>query len=234
MQKSYLYFLAIMITLLVIACDTNITKDGNDPIKNSQGIIMPDTIFSDNYGYALSENDKKCLADSQNLICEFGLANIAMLGFPMDELDLPAELMVQDTLYTQGGYQWRGKELFFSDSGKIFLEGNFVQEGDPTNQLPISNINRIRVETSLFQTTEGIRVGQTFGELKSILKAAKFEAIYIPSEKMVDLTVSELTGLHFNLRLSLEVEMQEGFLGKEIESSLIPDETRLHSIVVAF
>lgn len=234
MQKSFLYLLVIISCFGLASCEDKPSQTAQVDVKDVNGVSIPDTIYSDNYGYALSLSDKRCLADSQYTICEFGLTYIGILGFPLDELKFEENIEVQDTLYTQGGYQWRGKELELEDGSKIFLEGNFVDEGDPANQLPVSSVNRIRVESPLYKTVDGVQVGQTFGALKATLSEEKMVAIYIPSAKMVDLTLPESSGLHFNLPLEAEVELQEGYQGIEIKTSLIPDSTRIHSIVVAF
>lgn len=219
---------------MLAACDSKIHESGQTVIKDKYGISIPDTIYSDNYGYGLTLADKQCLADSQYFICEFGVTNIATLGFPLDELIFAENIEVKDTLFTQGGYQWRGKEILLGDGSKVHLEGNFVDEGDYQNQLPISSVNRIRVESSRYKTAEGIHVGQTFGELKKLLKGENIVAIYIPALKMVDLTLPDISGLHVNLPLDQDVKLQEGYQGIEIQTKLIPDETPIHSIVVAF
>lgn len=234
MQKSFLQLFFIISGLLFVACDPKIPGAEQTEVKNHHGASMPDTIYSDNYAYALSLADKKCLADSQYLICEFGVTHIGTLGFPLDELEFEAEVKIKDTLFTQGGYQWRGKEVVFPDGSSVHLEGNFVDEGDPANQLEVSTVNRIRVESPLYQTPAGIKVGLSFGELKALIDEEQIVAIYIPSAKMVDLTVPEVSGLHFNLPLDTEIELQSGYQGKEIQINIIPDQTPIHSIVVAF
>jgi hypothetical protein len=234
MQKSFLHLLVIIFSLLFAACNSKTAESGQKEVKNNQGVSIPDTIYSDNYAYALSLADKKCLADSQYLICEFGVTHIGSLGFPLDELEFEAEVKIKDTVFTQGGYQWRGKEIILADGSSVHLEGNFVDEGDPANQLEVSTVNRIRVESPLYQTPEGIKVGLSFGELKALIDEEQIVAIYIPSAKMVDLTVPEVSGLHFNLPLDTEIELQEGYQGKEIKIDIIPIQTPIHSIVVAF
>lgn len=234
MQKSFLYLLVIISSIFLTACEPNSTQTGHKEIKDPQGVLIPDTIFSDNYGYELRQSDKACLADTQRLICEFGVTQIAILGFPMDELILDKSIRIKDTLYTQGDYQWRGQELALTDGSMVYLEGNFVDEGDPGNQLPISTVNRIRVESPAFETVEGIKVGMPLSELKQKLSEEQFVAIYIPSANMVDITLPEQSGLHFNVPLNVEVDLEEGYLGKEISTQLIPDSARIHSIVVAF
>jgi hypothetical protein len=234
MQKSFLYLLVIIGSLFFTACEPNSTQSSNKEIKDPQGVLIPDTIFSDNYGYALRKADKTCLADTQRLICEFGVTQIAILGFPMDELILDKSIRIKDTLYIQGGYQWRGQELALTDGSMVYLEGNFVDEGDPGNQLPISIVNRIRVESSQYETVEGIKVGMPFSELKQKLSEDQYVAIYIPSVGMVDITLPELSGLHFNVPLNVEVDLEEGYQGKEISTQFIPDSAQIHSIVVAF
>jgi len=73
-----------------------------------------------------------------------------------------------------------------------------------------------------------------FSELKQKLSEDQYVAIYIPSVGMVDITLPELSGLHFNVPLNVEVDLEEGYQGKEISTQFIPDSAQIHSIVVAF
>jgi hypothetical protein len=230
-MKKYISLLIILGSLFGgLGCQSE-EKEQQEAVTS----FAPDTIFSEQYAYLLKADDKSCLESAENIICEWGVASRFLLGQNLDELDFTGQqVTVKDTLYTQSGYQWRGKEIAYPEGGQIVLEGQFVDEGDPGQQLPLSTLNRIRVESPAFATQSGLKVGDPFSKLAQTYPDSLFVAIYIPSIEMVDLTIPKLSGLHYNLPLKLEVELEEGYQGMEISTDMIPDTTRLQSIVIAF
>ncbi len=91
----------------------------------------------------------------------------------------------RDTLFNEGGYRWRGL-VWELDSGLVLVEEDFMGLG---------RINRIRVETPLFQTRGGIRVGQPVGQMMT--QPGPWTCVELHGYNRLDFSSPAFPGLHF-------------------------------------
>ena len=196
MKQTHVSLLGIAALFFMLsACTSNPSKDP----ATGHSFSIPDTLYFGDQPIPLSKADSTCLASS-GAICEYGL-QFAFLGMPLTELHLEEEgVQITDRKYTEGGYEWLGKEITFSDGGKVLLEGEFVDQGDPAKRLPFSTTNRIRVESKQFRTINGISVGSPIADLRSQFPDSAFRVLYIPEYQTVDISLPEISRLHFNVQ----------------------------------
>ena len=161
--------------------------------------------------------------------------SFAPLGVPLDSLDLPVGSTIEEVLNTEGGYQWRAMNVFLPNGEKAIIEGDFVDEGDPGDKLPTSAVNRVLVDGPEYVSPEGIRVGQSLSDLKNTFGDSSLVAVYIADYQSIDVFAPGVNRLHFNLSdPSRSVAKAARDSTKEVPLDIIPEESKIVSIVVSF
>ncbi|MEM6765355.1 MAG: hypothetical protein AAF824_12570 [Bacteroidota bacterium] len=97
---------------------------------------------------------------------------------------------IQDTLFQENEFYWRGTYLSFPQ-GRVLLEEDFGQEAVP----PLGIINRIRMETPDVTLHDSFQVGMSVDQLKSL--ASKWFVLYLEEYNVVDISTEKYPGLHF-------------------------------------
>ena len=100
---------------------------------------------------------------------------------------------VRDTLFQEGGYQWRAAIVDYGSKGKVYLEDGFWAEG---------KVNRIRVESAKFHVkgAEKIAVGMPWQELQP--QGQGWQMVYLPDYGLVDVFSDSFPRMHFLIRES--------------------------------
>lgn len=91
----------------------------------------------------------------------------------------------RDTLFREGGYEWRGVLLEAEDGAVLVEEGFFGEE----------KINRIRVESDKFRTKFDIKVGDPVSRLQQI--PVEWILIPLPEYGKVDISSEAHPSFHF-------------------------------------
>jgi hypothetical protein len=169
-----------------------------------------------------------------NEISDSGLS-FAQLGMPVDSLKLPEGSSVEEELVSQEGYQWRVLTVFLPDGRKAIIEGDFVDEGDPAGKLPFSNVNRVQIDGPEWQSPEGIKVGQSLGDLLRAYGDSTLFATYIPDYEVIDVSLPGLSRIHYNLSESTGVVAQATQNSiAQVPLSAIPETSKIVSIVISY
>lgn len=94
----------------------------------------------------------------------------------------------RDTLFEEGGFQWRGV-ILEADSGKILLESDFDEQ---------TYVNRIRVESAGLETPKKLQVGLTVADLKK--KWIRWRLFYFPQYGLIDVSAKGQPTIHYLVR----------------------------------
>jgi hypothetical protein len=114
----------------------------------------------------------------------------ASIGDPMPAMgnDTWQGLNSRDTLFDEGGFQWRG--LILSDQyGEVLIESDFEDQ---------SQVNRIRVENSQLLSRQKLKVGMTVGEMRK--KWSRWRLFYYPQYGLVDVSSPAQPSIHYLVR----------------------------------
>lgn len=98
---------------------------------------------------------------------------------------------VKDTVFSEGGYEWRATVVKYGKSGNVYLEDGFWGEG---------KVNRIRVESPklVFHADEEVHVGMDWNELKPL--GREWQLTYLENYGLVDVFSAAYPSMHFLIR----------------------------------
>lgn len=150
-------------------------------------------------------------------ITQKGLA-YARLGeqMPTKGLTELAGLSARDTLYDEGGFQWRALILNYGN-GEVFIEEDFGQQG---------LINRIRIETPSLKASKNRLVGMSWSALLPMKN--NWDAIYLVNYGVWDVVSASQNRIHYLLeekRDTASFDWQGGI-------NSIPTDANVKAIVV--
>lgn len=112
------------------------------------------------------------------------------IGDPMPTIgkDIWPGLDSRDTLFDEGGFQWRG--LILSDSsGEVLIESDFEDQ---------SQVNRIRVENPQLMSRRKLKVGMTVGDMRK--RWSRWQLFYYPQYGLVDVSSPSQPSIHYLVR----------------------------------
>ena len=136
---------------------------------------------------------------------------------------------VEDSVENQGGYVWMTRTYHF-EKGKIVLEGEFLDERQTNDTLlSASTINRLRIESPIFQTKENIHVGS----LLSSLSAAYGDSL-LQAQALLDYERIQVQAADSRLIFLINDPGNElsGKLGETPVISQLPEDVAISAIVV--
>lgn len=152
----------IGIAILLYAC-----KPGSQSHDKPSTGNLPDS--NETFNPPIADEEPDCSPDDTYLICNRGLS-FAPLGMLI--ADLHAEgleelgLSENDSLDYEMEYVRLNRSFSF-EGGFILLEGEAIPENDATDELlSASTLSRIRIESPLFHTIDGISPGMALEELQ--------------------------------------------------------------------
>lgn len=158
-----LLFVLCLLSISSYACKTE--EQGNASINEEAEALLDSLDMSP----ALVDDEPDCSPDDTYLICNRGLS-FAPLG--MSIADMHAEeleelgLSENDSLDYEMEYVRLNRSFSF-EGGFILLEGEAILENDATDELlSASTLSRIRIESPLFHTLDGISPGASLEELQ--------------------------------------------------------------------
>lgn len=160
--------------------------------------------------------------DELDVICEDGLAFIPLGGFVAEvQVEDLAATQIQDSLESGNGFEWISRTLHF-DQGRVVVEGEFIDDRYSNDTLlSESRINRVRVESPMFRTSRGIRVGSPVSALLEVYPEGEFQVDPIPSYQAFQV---RLPSSHiYYLVGDTEGEVSEKSLAKYTLATLPPD-----------
>ena len=170
--------------IILIACDSQPKESQPDDE------YLPDSINTE--GMVLEELETLKCFEKENQICESGLffARIGESIAQVDTEEMEPE-SVEDSVENQGGYVWMTRTYHFK-KGKIVLEGEFLDERQTNDTLlSASTINRLRIESSIFQTKENIRVGSTLSSLSKVYGDSLLQAQVLLNYERIQVQASD-------------------------------------------
>lgn len=214
---KYRSFRWLLILLIWGVSCKPVTNEDNSPAE-------VDTLLMDSISEAdqLSA-DLACLMQA-GVICELGL-KVAPLGQPI--LQLPggdlAEAEARDFVQETEAYAWFERTITLSE-GQLILEGDFIDNRatDLETQLAESKLNRIRIESPLFKTPEGIQVGDRIDTLMNRI-GGEMVLTPLPNYGVIDLQPVSRR-LHFLIPATAE-ELSD-------EAVVLPNDRQIKAIVV--
>lgn len=151
------------------------------------------------------------------VVCNFGAGDVS-LGIPIRDAQPKnsSPMPSADSLDAKGGFVWVTRSFFFS-KGRMLVEGEFVDERNANDTLlSDTRVNRIRIETPEFATTDGVRVGDSFSKLTNLFPAESLLIAPVPGYQVLD--ISHRMGarrVHYMLNdpgYKLAKQMKDGFV----------------------
>lgn len=139
-------------------------------------------------------------------------------SMPAEGLNSLNEHSVKDTLFDEGGYQWRATILEY-ETGRVWIEEDFLRKG---------KVNRIRVETPYFQGKKHISVGMSFKELKALKN--DWNIFYLSQYGVIDVSSDSKFTIHYLLE-------DPSYVPDDTEQVLVPlekvrDDAKIVAIVI--
>lgn len=174
MNRNFLFSLALLATLIIIACGPE-----KEPDEVSRS-VETDTIAEPSLDPMV-----QCL-EVADQICGAGVW-FAILGeqinnLPIDDLE-PRE--VADSALSDGGYVYI-KRTIYLDQGEVVVEGTFLEEGNATDEdLNNSKVHRIFFRNPTFHTPTGLEVGNTVLQLREAYAGEELPVSVIPDYETV-------------------------------------------------
>jgi hypothetical protein len=224
-MKNIFAIILCISSFLVISCSKE-TQENQDNIEQE---IAPDSIDTE----GISEAEKReldCLTHS-DYICETGLFFVRIGDYIADiQAEEVDGATISDSLVSENGYEWVVRTMELPE-GQIIVEGEFVDERK-SNDTILSNtrVNRVRVETPLFQTADQIKVGDSITKLLEVYTEESFQVVSIPSYEIISVQVS-------NQKLNYLVKDDGNALANSLPGDVIniddlPREALISGIVV--
>ena len=98
---------------------------------------------------------------------------------------------LRDTVFQQGGYEWRAAIVGYGNQGKVYLEDGFWGEG---------KVNRIRVESPKLRVkgADQLRVGMAWEVLQGL--GQDWEMTYLADFGLTDVFSPSFPRMHFLIR----------------------------------
>ena len=221
MNKSNILFLTLIL-LALIACK-------NESQENEQeDQFLPDSINTE----GMSEAEKaeiECLTHT-DYICESGLF-FARLGDYVADVQASElkEATIEDSVVSENGYDWVVRTLALEE-GRVIVEGEFVDQRESNDTiLSATRVNRLRIESPLFQTSDNVRVGDKIEKIADLYSNDGFQIISIPDYEVINIQV---TGRKFHYHLSDKGNKIADSLGEGFSISDLPQEAIISAIVV--
>lgn len=150
-------------------------------------------------------------------ITQKGLA-YAKLGdaMPAKGTETLAGLPARDTLYDEGGFQWRAL-ILTAGAEEIFIEEDFGKQG---------LINRIRVESPSLTVGKKKYVGMSWLDLSKLGK--KWDAFYLANYGVWDVISQSQNRIHY----LLEEKRDTSIIDLDADVRNILDEAKVKAIVI--
>lgn len=125
-------------------------------------------------------------------------------------------LLARDTLYKEGGFQWRALILSYGGE-EVFIEEDFGRQG---------LINRIRIESPELTAGKNRKVGMSWMALSKLGK--NWDAIYLKNYGVWDVISSSQNRIHY----LLEEKRDTALIDLNGGISSISQESKVSAIVV--
>ncbi len=143
----------------------------------------------------------------------------------VDSLSLP-RLEVSEDQQFEGAYTWITKTITWKNGDKVILEGDFFEVNKVNDQLlQLSKINRIRIESPDFMTSEGIHTGSTFGQLSVVFPDSSMMITPFPTYNMIEVYIPGYSPFHY-------LFSTKNHSDEQIRSASISPEDRISTIVI--
>lgn len=166
----------------------------------------------------------------KNTICELGL-DFVRLGDSIHHISLDEipEGGWKDTIMNGSGYNWKSITLALGN-GEITIEGDFVDERLPIENVYRAPVNRIRIETTEYQTVASLRVGSTVSDINSLYPDSLIQLTPIPSFEAIQVTT--LDGSHMNYIIADPGNQLSTQYGGQPTIQNLPSSSEISAIVV--
>ncbi len=132
-------------------------------------------------------------------ITPYGLGSVNLEDYlrKVDSLPLKGQKLIDDQVF-EGDYTWLTKTIVWKHSGKVVFEGDFFEVKKVTDQkLLSSKVNRIKIESPLFSTAQGINIGTSFEELSYVFPDSSMLITPFPDYNMIEVFVPGLSPFHY-------------------------------------
>lgn len=131
----------------------------------------------------LATQEAACLAQA-DYICQTGLSFV-QLGDSLKYLELSENFSTpEQEILTGEGVQWLSLSIPV-ESGTIVLESEYLEDKYPAEWLAETTVNRIRIESSAYQTPQRLRVGDSVDKLIQTNPDGEFLVIPIPDYETI-------------------------------------------------
>ncbi|MCB0839599.1 MAG: hypothetical protein KDE26_21155 [Bacteroidetes bacterium] len=223
-MNNKLFFLSIFMMIALFSC-----KNDNQEKKQEEE-ILPDSILNTE-GMSEAEKAEYICLTHNDYICETGLFFVRLGDFIGD---LQAEEIegasISDSVVSESGYQWVVRTMQLPE-GRIIVEGEFIDERQSNDTL-LSNtrVNRLRIESPLFQTPDQLKVGDSVTRLLELYPEESFQVVSIPDYEVINIQVGNS---RYNYLVSDKGNaMASSIAGDVILVDDLPREAMISGIVV--
>jgi len=143
----------------------------------------------------------------------------------VDSLSLPRLEVTEDQQF-EGAYTWMTRTITWKNGDKVILEGDFFETDKVNDQLlQLSKVNRIRIESPDFTTSEGIHTGSTFKQLSAVFPDSSMMITPFPAYNMIEVFIPGYSPFHY-------LFSTENYSEEQIRSASISPEDRISTIVI--
>ncbi len=194
-----------------------------------------DQLFIDELSDSLKEDqhemvfDLECLKEP-NRICEGGL-NFVQLGDSLSLLSfegINVEKIIDSTV-SSGGYNWMVKEVIMP-KGAVTIEGEFIDDRNTKVELAQTRVNRIRIETPDYMTSDNLGVGSLIRDLKSQFPDTAFFLVPIPQFNAISIGLTNGSRLNYIIRDEQNNWQEQDYAVETI--SELPENIPISAIVI--
>jgi len=213
--------------LLAFVCVLTSCNNENDAEKTQDQTSSPGEgaeLKQETYEETLA-----CLQDPFH-ICESGIQSASLQDYLADVMIEPLNVaQLGDSLDEGNGYVWLVRTLHM-DKGKVYIEGNFIDERKADEEeINSSRVNRIRIESPQFYTQEGLTVGKTLGDLLEVYSDSAFYLVSQPDYGVLDLS---RFNSHIHFLVELDSARMEALESEASPLSKVPSSQAIRSIVI--
>ncbi|MFN0200961.1 MAG: hypothetical protein ACKVTZ_05545 [Bacteroidia bacterium] len=212
---------SLRILAIIVFCTTMQACSKSDSKENNNSNSAQNT----------TQTEAECLS-KPNRICNQGLS-FAQLGDSLASIKTEgAVIAAKDTLFSTEEMQWKGKILQLS-KGQVLIEGTQVHTSDgEIDDANGGNVRAIRIETPLFETIEGVKVGSTFSELKKLHADSLFEVQPAAYSGLLQLRLPSISRINYFVKESAALPPAPGDEANMNSAKNISPEAKIEMISV--